>query len=549
MMSEYSSDIVAYCKQIQEIYGWKMFNFHDGKWRFSDPSIARLVKNRYPHAEVSPTIFQQAEYEALEKARNDEKTRIAEELKQTMDSELEVKNVKHQPYPYQKVAVEFFINNNGRAILADTMGTGKTLQSLAYVAHTEKRRTLVICPASVKYSWEKEVKKWTHLKSYVVVSQTKLEDIPFDTNVVIINYDQLKKHFNWLDQVQWDAMIVDECHYVKNSTAQRTKAVKYLAKKISSTILMSGTPMLSRPLELFNALQMMDPKTWNNYYDYTRRYCDGKQTYWGWEAKGATNVEELEKRISRYFLRRTKDQVLKDLPRKVFVDVPVDMPREKIQEYKMASKELAQYLRDVKKQKGAEIAKSLQAEKLVKMNYLRQITSWGKMDTAIELVEDIVASGQKVLVFSTWNDTLEELHRVFGDSSVMITGKTPIPKRKDAIDSFQEDPDVKIFLGGMLSAGVGITLTAATAAVFLDYSWNPADHAQAIDRMHRPGATAESVTIYQLYSRGTIDDTMQKILSHKQKIFDKLINGGEEEQMKFTHSFAEEVFDQIKGEL
>lgn len=541
----FSRETLDYCRYLKDLYGWQHFTFYEGKWRFRDPNIALLIKSRYPSVVIPDGIEVQVKKLDEEKKVDAEIAENAEKLKKAFESTIDIKGIKGTLYPYQKVAVEFFINNKGRAILADEMGTGKTLQSLAFLVHTKKQRSLVVCPASVKYGWSDEVEKWTRFKPFVVDSKTDFNDIPYDVNVVIINYDILKKHFNQLMKVKWDAMIVDEFHMIKSNTAIRTKAVKAIAKTVPSVLLLSGTPLLSRPIELFNGLQLMDPRVWDNWYDFTRRYCQGHQTRWGWEAKGASNIEELQQKISRYFLRRTKDEVLPHLPKKIFVDYAVDMGETHHREYKTAQDNFAKYLREYKNKKGPDIVRMVQAEKLTKINFLRQITTAGKMAAADELIENVIDSGQKVLVFSCFNEPIETLHKKYKNSSVLLTGKTPTEDRRDIIAKFQNDPEVKIFFGGIVAAGVGITLTAATTAIFLDYSWNPADHSQAIDRMHRPGATSESVTIYQLYSRNTIDEFMRKILVRKKKIFDALIEGG---RLRKDGSIVDQFIDEIMQE-
>lgn len=519
-------EVVQFCREIKESMGWRTFTYSEKAWRFSDPRVAAMIKKKYPQVVIAQGILGNMEGVLLEMRQEEIREERAYELKTATTSSLDkIFGIKGDPYPYQKVAVEFFINNNGRAILADDPGTGKTLMSLAFVAHTKKQRTLVICPSSVKYSWESEVEKWTKLKAVVITSKTDWRDIDPKTNVYIINYDILKKHFKELSMFRWDCLILDEFHLVKNNAAQRTKAVKAIGKNIQSIILLSGTPILSRPVELFNGLAMLDPRVWNNYFDYTKRYCDGKQGYFGYEARGATNIEELKTKIAKYFLRRRKTDVLKDLPEKVFIDVPVMLDEDTRKEYKTAEKEFATYLRENKGMRSKEILKTLQGEKLTKINYLRQITSAGKVPHARELIENLVDSGQKVLVFSVYNEPLERLFDGFPGISVMVNGKMNAEDRQVSIKRFQEDESVRVFFGGMVSAGVGITLTQASAVVFLDYSWVPAEHIQAQDRAHRPGATADRLTIYQLYSKNTIDNVMSEILKKKQHLFDTIIDG------------------------
>ena len=519
----YSSEVVRYCQFLKNSYGWKAINFNMGAWRFNDPALAAMLELRFPDVIVFDEVRRMISQADKNKKEEIEIQAKAEVIKNSFESNLDTTGIKGEPYPYQKVGMEFFLNNKGRAILSDDMGTGKTLQSLGYAHLAGHKRILVVCPASVKFAWEVEVAKWTSFKSFVMSSQTDPKSVPANTNVVIINYDILKKFIDSLKKVKWDCMVCDEAQYVKEKSSIRSKMVKELSRGIPSVIMLSGTPMMSRPIELYNILSIIDPYNWNNYYDYARRYCDGKMGYWGFEAKGATNLPELSKRISRYFLRRTKDQVLKFLPPKNRIFTPVELVGDASESYYKASESFSRFLKENKGKKDKEIAKSLQAEKLVKINYLREISAMGKLDAAKELIRNIIDAGEKVLVFSSFNAPLEELHDEFMDS-VLILGSTDVEDRGPMVKKFQENPDVKVFLGGFLSAGTGITLTAASNVILLDYPYRPADTEQSIDRAHRPGSTAESINIYQLHSFNTIDDFMKKLLEKKQKIFDKVVN-------------------------
>lgn len=546
--SPYSSENVAKCREIKELLGWQNFSYYESKWRFKDPTVAILIRERFPSVNIDPGIMTQASEVEKENRLLEKRAVKAEQLKNSTDSSLLISGIKGELYTYQKLGVEFFVNSGGRAMLCDEPGVGKTAQVLAYLVHTKKKRSLVVCPASVKFSWENEVKKWTKLKSQVIDGKTDFRTIDHDTNIVIVNYDVLKKLFNELMKIEWDCVVGDESHLIKNNAAARTKAFKAIAKKAKSLLLLSGTPVLSKPVELWNALTLMDDKTWYNYWDFCRRYCGAHQTRWGWEVGGATNLEELQQKISRYFLRRKKEDVLKDLPPKVFIDFPVDMDTDSRKEYTTAEKEFARYLRDYKKKKPYEITSAMQAEKLTKINFLRQISVWGKMKSATELIESIVDSGQKVLVFSSFNSPLEELQKKF-TKSVMITGKTEVAERGNLVKKFQEDPETQVFFGGTMAAGVGITLTAASYVVFLDYSWNPADMEQALNRAHRPGTKAERLTIYQIYSKDTIDEFMRKLLAKKQKVFDRLIEGTYPEEDVTTDEFLAGVMEMYSEDL
>ena len=405
--------------------------------------------------------------------------------------------------------------------------THNTAISLAFSAYTEKQRILVVCPSSVKWSWRSEVKLWTPFyKSLVVDSNTKLDKKVFKKyNIFITNYEILKKHYEALSEAGFDCMIVDESSYCKNPRAIRTKAVSMLAKKIKNVVLMSGTPILNRPIELFPTLNIIDPMAWHNYYSFAYKYCGAKTTHWGLDVNGATNIEELRTRLSKVMYRKTKEDVLTDLPKLNFIDVPVELDAETRVQYKLLEDDFITYLQDVKNKEDDEIEKSLMAEQLVKLGEMRMLTACGKIEQAKEVIQNIIDSGEKVVVFSSYNEPLVKLHNHFNKSSVIIIGSTKDTDRGKAVENFQNDDNIKVFLGGMLSANTGITLTAACNVLFINHDWVPANMAQAYSRIDRLGQKAKNLFIYQLYAMETIDQRMTEILKTKQIIFDKLIDG------------------------
>lgn len=532
---DYTPDRVLFCKSLKDSFGWDKFSFQaDGdlkRWVFSDSLFIPVLQEMFPEIHIEPEVEEIVRHEQRWTIQQNEKKELIDEIRQKKDTTFNVHGLKQELYPYQKVGVEFLVASGGRAIIADAPGLGKTAQSLGYIKHMGYKRVLVVSPASVKFAWASEVKKWTNLTAVVIDAKTDLSTISSDVNVWIINYDVLKKHHAQLSKVRFDCMIGDEAQLIKSSAALRTKAFRSISRDIPSVILLSGTPLLSRPSELFSLLNIVDAKTWNNWYEYARRFCGMKQTRWGVDVSGATNIEELHARIRRYFIRRDKSEVLKELPPKTFINVPVALDAGIRKEYNAAADDLARYLRQYSGKQPAEVAKAMAAEKLQQLNVLRQLCSFGKIDTAIELVESILDAGEKVLVFCSFIGPLDKLKEHFGDKAVMLTGKTPVEERGAIVEAFQKNKKVSVFLGGIKSAGVGITLTAASNVIFLDYSWNPADHQQAQDRVHRPGQVAESVNIYQLEALATIDEDLKEILNKKQDIFDRVIEGkvGDEE--------------------
>jgi len=254
-------------------------------------------------------------------------------------------------------------------------------------------------------------------------------------------------------------------------------------------------------------------------------------------------LEELKGRIDKYFLRRTKDEVLKELPPKNRVEIPINLPKEERKQYDLVESNLVKYLKEYKKDKTPkDIMKSLQAEKLVKLNLLREINAMGKIPTAKELIDGIIEADEKVLVFSSFNAPLLELAEMYEENSVVLLGDTPIDERGDIVSKFQNNPETKIFFGGTRSAGVGITLTAASHIIFLDLPWTPADLEQSENRAHRPGAEYQSLNIYTIISKNTIDGFMKKLLDRKQAIIDVLIDDTSESE----DDPLEEYYNQLK---
>lgn len=527
---DFSWPIVEFCRKLKDSLGWQNFTFTENKWRFKDPIIINDILKAYPETQVEPHVKLRMEERLAEEHQKTFRQQNAEEIKKRTSSTLKILGIKRPLYDFQKLAVEFFINNRGRAILADQMGTGKTIQSIAYVVHEKFERTLVVTLNSVKGAFKNEVENCTKLKAFVISAKTTENQLikaitKGDTQVFIINYDVLRKFYPTLSTSRFDCMIVDEAHYIKSPKATRSKMVMGLAKYIPHVVLLTGTPLLSRPVELFNLLHVVDPITWKDYFKYTVRYCNAFRGPWGWDVSGASNIEELKQKISHYFLRRVKEDVLKELPPKTFIDLPVELEGEHRKAYDFAMENFSDYLRKKKGKNEEEIAKIGFAETLAKLTELRTIITKGKVDTAVELVENIVENGEKVLVFCCYNDPLHILQEKFGDKAVMIIGSTPGEERQKIVDEFQNNPEKRVFLGGIKSAGTGITLTAASTVIFIDYSWTPADHFQAMDRVHRPGQKASNINIYQLYANDTIDTDIRMLLKTKEAIFTRIFDG------------------------
>src|SRR3990167_5347224 len=206
----------------------------------------------------------------IQKVENEKKIAASKAI----DANIEIPKLKGELFPFQKAGVQFIENTNGKTLIADEMGLGKTLQSIAYCQlHAEKRPILVVCPATLKLNWQREFKKWTDIKSYVINSQDLKYQLPTTYEAYIINYDIVGKMGEMLKKMKFQVMILDEAHYLKNPKALRSKAINGLNKTIPHILALTGTPILNRPVEIFNILKMLSPQNFGNYFDFVKRYC------------------------------------------------------------------------------------------------------------------------------------------------------------------------------------------------------------------------------------------------------------------------------------
>jgi len=419
---------------------------------------------------------------------------------------------KRPPLPHQKEAIEKLLKND-KFILADDMGLGKTTSAVIASLESESKKVLIICPASLKINWEREIRNYTDRPVYICEGK-KYEDSDF----IITNYDILKNFHDPKDKenslilkTNFDLVIIDEAHYVSNAQAQRTKIIMDLTKDIKRLWLLTGTPMTSRPMNYYNILKLIDSPVSQNWMAYAIRYCNGYQFRVGnkkvWNVTGASNLEELRERTSRQILRRLKTEVL-DLPEKIMTPVYL---RLKSRLYEGLMGEYYDWYNN-----RQEESKSLSVQ-FTKLMKVRQVIAEEKIATTIELAENIIEQGKKVIIFSNFTDPLKKIHEHFGKKSVYLDGSTSKPARQDAVDRFQESDKIQVFCGNMKAAGVGLTLTAAEAVIMNDLSFVPAEHSQAEDRAYRYGQKNNVLVFYPLFEN-TIEGVIYDILSHKKQI-------------------------------
>lgn len=427
-------------------------------------------------------------------------------------------------FPFQKRGVQFLFDKNGRGLIADDMGLGKTIQAVTYIKLNNEYPVLIITPSSLKLNWKKEIKKWTEIKEeQIMVISGKNNNLPKNKKIYIINYDILSSNLEELKKIDFKVMIYDEAHATKNPKSIRTKAIKEISKNIKKVIALTGTPITNKPVEIFPTLNILNPNRFNNFYQFANKFCGAKYTKWGWDYNGASNLEELNDILTKsVMIRRKKDEVLKDLPEKIISVLPLESNEKELQLYGVAENDIIEFLNENESKEKAEKAK--QAEIIVRFNKLKQLSYNVKRDSVIQWIKDTLEIKNKLVIMAWHKNTIDNLMKEFGNIAVKLDGSMSIEEKNNSVDQFQNNDNIKLFIGNIKSSGVGITLTSADILAFIEYAWTPADMVQAEDRIHRIGQK-NSCNIYYLISENTIDEDIVGIIDNKRKVISKIIDG------------------------
>jgi SWI/SNF-related matrix-associated actin-dependent regulator 1 of chromatin subfamily A len=417
--------------------------------------------------------------------------------------------------PFQRAGVAYALTAR-RTFLADEQGLGKTVQALAAIEADEAYPAVVICPASLKLNWERETRHWLPHRSLTVVSGTGT--VATAAEITVINYDIIHAHRARLALRRPRALVLDESHYVKNPRAKRTQAVRRLAESLPPDALrlaLTGTPVMNHAEELIPQLRIL-----------------GRLEDFGSGARFARRFQGIgaEERIHwhlrrRCFVRRSKADVLPQLPAKRQVAVPVALDNDR--EYRLAEEDVIAWLREQPldlRELDRKVAAALRAERLAQLNALRRLASRGKGAAALAWIEDFLASDEPLVVFAGHREMQDRLVERFPDA-LHLLGRDSIGAREAAVQAFQAG-ESQLLVGATRVAGQGITLTRASNVVFLDLEWTPAMHDQAEDRCHRIGQH-DAVTAWYLLAANTLDETMIELIERKRRVVDAVTDGRE----------------------
>ncbi|GAB5356345.1 hypothetical protein AAMO2058_000282600 [Amorphochlora amoebiformis] len=434
---------------------------------------------------------------------------------------------------FQKEGVAFGHRCKGRCMLADEMGLGKTVQAIALAwLYRKEWPLLVICPSSMRFSWLDELEKWLpslRASEFNLIRHGKDIDMVSTAKVTIVTYGLLiqKELISALAHQKFQVVIADESHYLKNRKAKRTKALVPILKSAKRAILLSGTPALARPEELFSQLNALQPKLWGSFSTFTKRYCNAQFDYRfkRWDTKGASNLPELNNRLKSVMIRRLKSNVLHQLPEKRRQRINLQLPdaqakalTDKLKEMYNLSKSDYQDM-DPWECRGSIFSLCSQ---------LYKETGLAKIALVRRYVSDLIKAGAKCIIFAHHLKVIEEIEGLVASEGVgyiRITGETLASDRHRQVKEFQEKDSVRVAVLSMTAAGQGITLTAASTVVFAELHWTPGVLQQAEDRAHRIGQK-NAINVMYLVAKGSLDEMLWNLLMKKVSVLSKALSDG-----------------------
>ena len=473
-------------------------------------------------------------------------------------------NMLVQPYDYQKEGIAYALQKK-RCIMGDEPGLGKTAQAIGTLTASGAFPALVICPASLKVNWQREFKKFGGVDAVILddsnrgvwqnlLTMKRLDGKPF-CQVIITNYESLKKFFVrrlirqerfTMKSIEFDprinlfrTVIIDESHKCKSNKTQQSKFVQGIAEGKEYVLELTGTPVVNNNEDLVQQLRIMDRlNDFGGYQKFIGRYCQGLNK--------SSHVKELNLRLRNVcFFRRQKKDVLTQLPDKTRSYLVTDISNRK--EYAAAEKDVIKYLRDYQNADDDKLQRAIRGDIMVRMNILKQVSARGKIDSAVDVIHNTIDGGEKLIVFCFLKEVVAALKREF-PQAVTVTGDDNDRQKQYSVDKFQQDETCKLIILNYRSGGTGLTLTAASNVLFVEWPWTFADCCQAEDRAHRNGQK-NAVTCTYLLGQNTIDEYMYNLIQTKKNIANGVTGTVDDVEEKVSQSemILNAAMDMFKG--
>lgn len=454
--------------------------------------------------------------------------------------------------PFQQAGVAW-LRDHKNTLLSDSPGLGKTIQVVGLLnIDASINRVLLVVPASLKINWKREIERWSTRPLKVVILEGRRPS-PIDpaANVLIANYDIVSGWLEPLKAAQFDLLVLDEAHKIKNARTAWTKAIVEIAPSCKRRVIVTGTPIKNRPVELITQLRLLESDLVKSWRYFVTRYCNGHQqtvrTQGGgqrmvWITDGESNLPELQDRLrSTVMIRRLKADVLVDLPakRRTVLCLPKNGAANTVGREKDGWGKLADQIAEVEAivaiadadedrpryEEAVAKLRRLQFVAFEEIARLRHDTALAKLPAAATFLVDQLEGGlDKVVVFAHHHDVIDGLREALAEyGPVTLTGDDSAVARDEAVSRFQADPTCRVFLGSITAAGVGLTLTAAHTVVFVEATYVPSEMQQCEDRCHRIGQR-DAVDVIHLVLDGSIDADMAHKLVEKQDVIDRALD-------------------------
>ena len=476
-------------------------------------------------------------------------------------------NMLINPYDYQREGIAYALQKK-RCIMGDEPGLGKTAQAIGTLTASGAFPALVICPASLKVNWQREFKRFGGVDAIIlddknraiwqnVLRMKRLDGKPM-AQVVITNYESLKKYFVsrqlrqerftmksivFDDRVKlFRSVIIDESHKCKSTHTQQSKYVQGIAEGKEYVLELTGTPVVNNNEDLIQQLRIMNRlDDFGGYQKFVGRYCQGMNK--------SSHVKELNMRLrSLCFFRRQKKDVLTQLPDKTRTYLITDLSNRR--EYEAAEKDVIKYLRDYKNADDEKLQRAIRGDIMVRMNILKQVSARGKIESACEVIHNTIDGGQKLIVFCFLKEVVAALKREF-PNAVTVTGDDNDRQKQASVDKFQQDEACKLIILNYRSGGTGLTLTAASNVLFVEFPYTAADCEQAEDRAHRNGQKNAVLCTY-LLGENTIDEYLYNLIQTKRTIANGVTgteDATEEKMERKSDILFDAAFDMFNNKL